>query len=133
MTSTIRFYSPLVSSACPPTHQSELCNSAIGIMSCRSKVAKLSIECFRHVTPSTSTPAPSLQRLWEYTLALDSHTSLHTEYIPLSQPTFEQEIHPTINTTTANPQDFLINDCWNEVSIDIGRESECELPHEKQK
>ncbi|KAG1800907.1 uncharacterized protein HD556DRAFT_1304889 [Suillus plorans] len=95
-------------------------------MSRPSKVAKLGIERFNH---QISAPAAvPLQRLREYVLSSDGHTSLHTEYIPIqSQPTCN-ETDP-VDTTP----DFLHKlDGWNEVPPDAG-ETEYELPHEKRK
>lgn len=59
-------------------------------MSRPSKVVKLSIERFSH---RIATPAIPLQCLREYSLSSNGRTSLHTEYIPLSQST-PNETHP---------------------------------------
>jgi hypothetical protein len=96
-------------------------------MSRPSKVVKLSIERFSH---QTATPAIPLQRLREYSLSSNGRTSLHTEYIPLSQST-SNETHP-VNSTA--PENFALDDNWNELPSDAVGENELEeLPHEKRK
>ncbi|KAG1851559.1 hypothetical protein C8R48DRAFT_750003 [Suillus tomentosus] len=93
-------------------------------MSRPSKVVKLSIERFSH---RIATPAIPLQRLREYSLSSNGRTSLHTEYIPLSQST-PNETHPVSSTA---PENFA-DDYWNELPPDaVGENESEELPHEK--
>ncbi|KAG1856516.1 hypothetical protein C8R48DRAFT_749130 [Suillus tomentosus] len=95
-------------------------------MSRPSKVVKLSIERFSH---RIATPAIPLQCLREYSLSSNGRTSLHTEYIPLSQST-PNETHPVSSTA---PENFA-DDYWNELPPDaVGENESEELPHEKRK